>query len=151
MAGVNAGSLAIGILIAIAPVLLFVQVVIHELVLMALLARLRVLRVKLGPLLVRFADRRIHFQFDWSLNQPIGYVAAVPLDDHAIRSRMMVFIGGGPLASLSVGFLFLLLASVLNQPSESFSSTSGPRRNAFFFPQNLWRPASTLLVSAVWR
>ncbi len=151
-AGKRAGALAGGILTGAAVGLFYVHTFLHELghLLMAIMVGFRLHKVKLGPLVLTFSDGKIHCRADRSLAGPPAYVAATPTDGRASRMRMMAFIGGGPLASLTAGILSLLLASAFNQPGPTFSSyppPSGSGKYAFFFPQNL--TSACLNVSAV--
>jgi hypothetical protein len=127
------------ILLVLTPVLFFLQVAVHELghVVAALAGGLRIIQVGIGRVTLVRAGRSFRLQ-NRSGVRALGHVVAVPLTERGMRWRMGLFITGGPLASLLVGFLCLRLAACYNEsPSNHFPYSKTAPGKAFFAPRSL--------------
>lgn len=113
-----------------------IQIVAHELghALVAILVRLRIHQIKLGPIIFSFAQGKARLQTSFSLRQPAGYVMAFATTVRAFRFRMALFILGGPFANLVTGMACLYVGRLLYLQVDSGASMSGWRHSIVGLP-----------------
>jgi hypothetical protein len=115
---------------------------IHECghLLLAVVAGLRLLQAKVGPLLLARSASGFRLRLAWPFTNPFGYVWAVPVSERGMRWRLALVVCAGPLASLIMSFVCLGLAPLFNHPSRIWGgSPQATHRwiNALLRPQNV--------------
>ncbi len=99
---------------------IYISVLLHELghLLFGFLMRLKFTSLSVGGIqLYLNTHRRLRLRFVRHLIWSGGFVAMYPIDGHHLRWRWIVFIAGGPIASLVSFFGFKFLLNFLNQNS----------------------------------
>jgi hypothetical protein len=105
---------------------------VHELghLIAARAARLRVVEFVVGPLAFVRRKGALRVRFLNPMIWHFGHVLVSPTDARGLRRRMGLVLVGGPVASLLVGGVCLVLAYHLNEPT-------GPQRSLPFWPRVL--------------
>ncbi|HSH04342.1 MAG TPA: M50 family metallopeptidase [Anaerolineae bacterium] len=97
-----------GLLLILAALIIpFISSTIHEIghILGAQIARMPVHTLLLGPFHWYKQNGRWHFRFQFTLSPFNGLTACAPPSQDNLRRRLLIFIGGGPLASFLLALL----------------------------------------------
>ena len=139
----------------VAPVLMFVDVTVHELghLLAAWAVDFRFERICVGPLLIRRLQDGWGITLHPALTWDGGFAAALPADARQIRANLLIFLAGGPAASLMLSCVCVILLAM--SPGSRWAGWAEPLGllaawSAFTFVANIlpMRAGSTMTDGA---
>lgn len=103
----------------VCTILLVSAVMVHELghFLLARATGMKVVWVRLGPILCISRRRGVRVRWQWQKGDPWGSVCALPDPDRNLSMQFVPFIAGGPLLNIAVAAVALLAIHAWDSPS----------------------------------